>query len=180
LHKISEVLGLPVFCKKEGKFAGTVKDLAFMRNGREFAGILVEPKSGYSLTRRFIKKESVLKFESETIVIDTAESIQNLRKSEFENRYSDSVSIRGLKVFSRNGQELGFVEDFLFDPSTGYMEGIELSDGLVQDILRGRNTLPLLGNVEFAEESIFVGKEAIEEMTTSGKGLLKRIEGRNN
>ncbi|MDD4494185.1 MAG: PRC-barrel domain-containing protein, partial [Eubacteriales bacterium] len=143
-------------------------------------GILIEPKSGYSLTRRFVRKENVIKFEGDTITVDTEESITSIRKKEFESRYIGSDAIRGCKVFSRSGQELGFVEDYLFDPSSGLIEGVELSDGIVQDVLKGRNTLPFVGNVEFAEESIIVGREAVEEMTSSGGGLLKRIEGRNS
>ncbi len=179
MQKLSEVLGLPVIAVNEGKSAGTLKDLAFMKNGRELAGILVEPKGGYAISKKFVKKENILNFEKDAVTIESEKNVSSIGRKQFAKSYRDSGSVTGLKVFSRSGQELGFVEDFLFDSSTGLIESVELSDGILQDILEGRQILPLTGNVEFSEELIFVSKEAIEEMTASGGGLRKRIEGRN-
>ena len=179
MHKLSGVLGLPVIALHEGKRAGTLKDLAFTKNGRELEGILVEPKGGYAISKKFVKKEDIISFEKDAVTIESEKKVSGIGRKQFDKSYRDSSSITGLKVFSRSGQELGFVEDFVFDPSTGLIESVELSNGILQDILDGRQILPLTGNVEFSEELIFVSKEAIEEMTASGGGLRKRIEGRN-
>jgi len=40
----------------------------------------------------------------------------------------------------------------LFDLKHGKIDGIEVSDGLLQDIVKGRSVLPLIGKVEFGEE----------------------------
>lgn len=180
MHKLSEVLGLPVITMDEGRLAGTLKDLAFEKNGRELAGILIEPKGGYAIKRKFVRKENIVSFESDAVTVETGGVVSDIGKRQFEASYRDSGSVRGLKVYSRSGRELGFVEDFLFDPATGLIESVELSDGILQDIMEGRQILPLVGNVEFSEELIFVGKEAVEEMTASGGGLKKRFEGRKS
>ena len=54
---------------------------------------------------------------------------------------------------------------------------MEVSDGLLQDIITGRNILPLFGKVEFGEENILVDKEAVEEMLSNGGGLKKKLFG---
>jgi len=59
----------------------------------------------------------------------------------------------------------------LFDLKHGKIDGIEVSDGLLQDIVKGRSVLPLIGKVEFGEENILVDNEAVEEMMETGGGI---------
>ena len=67
------------------------------------------------------------------------------------------------------------ITDITFDSSTGRLESLEVSDGLLQDLVKGRQMLPLFGKVEFGEENVLVEKEAVEEMVNSGGGIKNRL-----
>ena len=88
-------------------------------------------------------------------------------------RIPNKNAICGRRVYTNTGIELGVVEDILFDQATGRLEGIEVSDGILEDIIQGRNILPLFGRVEFAEDNIMVGREVVEEMMRPAVVLSK-------
>jgi uncharacterized protein YrrD len=102
-------------------------------------------------------------------------SIIPAKKAADGEELGEKGGIRGLKIFTRSGEELGEVKDVLFDNRTGMVEGVEVSDGLYQDIVHGRKILPLFGKVEFSEDILFVDREAVEEMTKTGGGIKNKF-----
>ncbi|MCX8129136.1 MAG: PRC-barrel domain-containing protein [Clostridia bacterium] len=175
MERYSEAIGLPVICIENGKRLGIVKDVVFCPKTREVKGFLLESK-GYEIRKKIVLMSDVLNMGRDAVVVGEADCIKNMKKLEGTGVLKDKGEIRGLKVYTRTGRDLGIVKDVLFDHKTGLVEGIEVSDGLLQDIVLGRNILPLFGKVEFGEENIIVDREAAEEMTGTGGGLKNYLE----
>jgi len=176
LERCSGVAGLPVVCMDTVKKLGIVSDIVFDMKSREVKAFLLERK-GYRIGKRAILMEDVLSLGKDALIINDSTCITPLKKLEESEGFKDKGDIRGLKVYSRRGSDLGIVKDILFDCTTGKIEGIEISDGLLQDVMNGRNILPLFGKVEFGEENILVDNEAIEEIMNTGGGIKKKIFG---
>jgi uncharacterized protein YrrD len=176
LEKYSEVVGLPVICADSGKRIGIIKDVIFCPARKEVIGFLLEHK-GLEVNKKLILPENMVHISRDAAVITSSSCITSMKKLEADRTLKDRGVIKGLSIFSKTGEELGVAEDILFDYKTGYIEGIEVSDGLIQDVVQGRRILPLLGKVEFSEENILVDREAIEEMTHSGGGIRHRLFG---
>lgn len=176
MERYSEVVGLPVICVDTGKKAGVVKDMVFCPDTREVKALLLEHK-GVEINGRIIFLKDIANISRDAVVINDASCIARYGKAEDSGQLQGKREIRGLKVYSKSGNELGIVKDVLFDQNTGIIEGVELSDGLLQDIVQGRNILPLLGKVEFGSENILVESEAVEEMTNTGGGIRKKFLG---
>ena len=51
------------------------------------------------------------------------------------------------------------------------IECLEISNGMIADIINGCNVLPLIGKVIFSKDSILVEDQAYEELQVSKKGL---------
>ena len=179
MQKYSEVIGLPVICADSGKKAGVVKDILFYPRQREIGAIIIEKKST-EIKRRAVLPEDILDIGKGAVIIRESLSIRCLKRQEYTERFGKCGNIQGLRIYTRSGEELGTVKDVLFDYRTGIVEGVEVSDGLFQDIYQGRRMLPLFGKVEFAEDNILVDREAIEEMVSNGGGIKARILGNNN
>lgn len=170
LEKYSEVIGLPVICAENGKMAGIIKDIIFCPKTKEVKAFLLE-KRGHELGKKAVLLKDVLSVGRDAVVVNDYTCLNSLKKLIRNNELKDKGEIKGLKVYTKSGEDLGIVKDVLFDYKKGLIEGVEISDGLFQDIVQGRNLLPLFGKVEFGEESVIVDKEAAEEMVETGGGL---------
>ena len=164
LFKYSETVGLPVVCAENGKKAGVIKDIIFNPSDRVVKSFLLDRK-GIEIGKKQVSFKNVLGLGRDALVISDESSLEEY------TRKDKSGDIIGLRVFERSGNEVGTVADVDFDIGTGRVESIELSDGLFQDLVQGRNIMPLLGKVEFGEENIIVEKEAVEEMVNNGRGI---------
>lgn len=161
-------------CVNNGSKAGIIKDIIFSPENREVKAFLLEHK-GLELKKKVLKLKNILSLGDDAVIIDNPGCVEALGKASYKSEFKDEGSILGLRIFTKGGQELGTVKDVIFDWQTGRIEGFEVSDGLFQDILQGRNLLPLFGKVEFGQENVLVEKEAVEEMENIGGGLKNKL-----
>ena len=143
----------------------------------EFAGVIFGREDlRYGKSRG---QERYIEHDKQVIVRDSkcARKISEVCNGDAVDDISISpANLKGLRVFTRKGSEVGYIEDVLFDYRTGRIECLELSDGFLQDFIDGRKLMPLIGKVEFAEEHLLVSREAVEEMKESGGGIRKYFE----
>lgn len=173
LHRYSEVLNLPVICANNGKMAGIVKDVLFSTETREVKALLLEHK-GMEISKRLVLLKEILSL-GDAVVIDSGACVTKAGRTAYSEAYGKNGRIIGLRIFSREGEDLGVVRDVIFDWVTGKVESVEVSDGIFQDVVRGRSLLPLFGRVEFSEENVLVDREAVEEMVNTGGGIKNRL-----
>jgi uncharacterized protein YrrD len=175
LERYSEVLGLPVICVEDGKKVGVVKNIIFCPKRKKLLAFLLECKS-YELNKKVVLAEDVIKLGKDAVIIKDLSSLKALRKAKNTDEFTEKGEVIGLRVYSKAGDDMGVVKDVIFDYKSCTIDGVEISDGLLQDIVKGRSVLPLLGKVEFGESIILVDKEAVEEMMETGGGLKNIID----
>lgn len=174
LHKYSEVLNLPVICADSGKKEGIVKDILFSLKSRTVKAFLLN-HSGISLNKRVVLVSELLSLGGGAAIINSSSCVSDLNRADYTETIPDEGALLGLKVYSKDGGELGIVKDVIFDYKTGKIEGFEISDGLIRDVMQGRKLLPLFGKVELGEEYAIVDREAVEEMQDTGGGLNNKL-----
>jgi|LSQX01.1.fsa_nt_gb uncharacterized protein YrrD len=174
LHRYSEVLNLPVICADSGKKAGVVKDILFSLKCRKMTALLLESK-GFMPGRRAVLRSDLLRLGDNAVLIENAGCVSNINRKAYKENFEDEVRPLGLRVYSKDGGELGIVKDVIFDIQSGKIKGFEMSDGVLQDIIQGRRFLPLFGRVEFSEELAIVENEAVDEMEETGGGIRNRL-----
>lgn len=179
MEKHSEVIGLPVICVDSGSKIGTIAEVIFCPKIRQVNGIILERK-GFEHLRKVILLKDILDFGSNAVIVKNSDSVRHMGKKEFTGKFKQKGDMLGLKVYTKSGDDLGVVKDVLFDCKTGDIEGVEVSDGLMQDLVKGRNILPLFGRVEIGEENILVDRESTEEIVNTGGGIKRRLLGENN
>lgn len=160
---------MPLVCMENGKKIGSIKDIVFDFKTGEVKGLLVENNSFFSSTG-IIGLDGVMSIGKDSIIVKGQRDHE--RSKDDLSKGKDTLTDK--KVCSRKGEEIGIIKDFLFDMETGTIEGFELSDGFVEDLMKGRRLLPLLGKVEYGNDSVIVGSEAIEEIVDTGGGVAKK------
>jgi len=174
MQKYSEVVGLPVLLGNTGKKVGSVEDVFFSRKDRKVTALLLK-RNAYEVNKKLVLIRDVQSFGRNAVIVKSSSSVIPVKKAASQEQLGEKGGIRGFKIFTAAGEELGEVKDVLFDNRTGTVEGVEVSDGLYQDIMHGRKILPLFGKVEFSEDILFVDREAVEEMTETGGGIKNKF-----
>lgn len=175
IRKYSDVIGLPVICAKDGMKVGILKDVVFCRCNKGVLGFILE-KDSHSLKGNVVLLQDVLSLGNDALIIDDTDSLLEYRKLKKTPEMMERIQLRGFKIYTQSGEDIGIVQDILFDYETGKVEGVQVSDGLVQDLLKGRSILPFVGKIEIGNENILIDNEAVEEMMTTGGGLMNRLE----
>lgn len=175
LHRYSEVLNLPVLCADSGKRAGIVKNIIFSLESKEVKALLLEHK-GLSMNKRVVFLGELLSLGGDAAIVNSSGCVAEMDRIAYSEAFRDDGSLLGLKVYSRDGGELGVVKDVIFDYRTGKIECFEISDGLFQDVMQGRKLLPLFGKVELGDEFAIVESEAVEEMEETGGGIRNKLQ----
>jgi uncharacterized protein YrrD len=166
-----------VVCATDCKRVGLIKDIVFCPKEKKMVAFLVERK-GYEILKKVVFIKDVLSLGKDALIINDLNDVKDLRKVQDSPEFKEKGDILGLRIYTRSGEEIGVAKDVLLDFTHGKIDGIEVSDGLIQDILKGRNILPLIGKVEFGEENILVDSESVEEMMETGGGIKNIIEGK--
>ena len=173
MNKYSEVVGLPVICSDNGKLIGIIRNIIFNLDTRTVEAFVLE-KTGLVNSRKVLYLKDVVRLGKDAVIIENDNCTISWKEAKSLVLRNENT-LAGFRVFSRSGKEMGIVKDVLFDYKTGLIEGVELSDSLFNDLMNGRNILPLFGKVEFGEDIILVDNEAVEEMTNTGGGIRNKF-----
>jgi len=73
-----------------------------------------------------------------------------------QRRFSSYQDILGKLVQSLRGEPLGIIRDILFDTNTGIIKAYELSEGYLDDFLKGRHIVELEHGHTFTENNAVI------------------------
>lgn len=162
--KASEILGRAAVTREGGQKAGKVKDLVIDPTGRQVLGFvlaegvfkktMVAPWAGLQT----IGPDNVI-FSAESAVVKTGAAPEI--KSVLEGKFK----VKGRKLQTTAGKDLGEIDDLQFDERTGAVLGYLVSGGF----FAGHQFLPTPLAMEFGEDVVFVAPE-IEATLQKGKG----------
>jgi uncharacterized protein YrrD len=157
--KASEILGRPLVVREGGQAVGKVKDLVVDDSGKRVLGFVVS--EGLFKTTKVALYASIQTIGPDSVIIGTADGlVKAVDAPDIKSVMDKGQKIRGIKVHTTGGKDLGEVDDFEFDDSTGAVLGYELSGGLFADVFGGRSFLPTPASLELGKDVAFVGPEA--------------------
>lgn len=162
----NKIIGLPLITRKSKKICGEVNDL------------IVDPKSGKVLgivaldylnskKQAFIPIETIASFKKDKVEIEKENVLKPIEKIENSIKIllGQKIKIKGNKVITQSGSNLGEVSDFEINTIQNKLEKIHVSGGIIKDLIQGELIIP-------ATKIISINKEAI----TVQDGLTKEKE----
>lgn len=173
--KAGEVVGRPVIVREGGRQVGKVKDVIVDQAGKQVLGFIIS--EGLLKSTKVASWGALQALGPDSVILNAAGSVVKAAQApEIKGVLDKGLSIRGLRLQTTEGKELGKVEDFQFDERTGEVEGYELSGGILADAFEGRAFLPTPPSIELGKDVAFVGPEAEATVHQSGgiKGAFKR------
>jgi uncharacterized protein YrrD len=177
MAKASEVIGRPVVSREGGKELGKIKDLVVDPPGRQVIGFVVS--EGMLRSTKVALWSAMQVLGPDSVVLSSAASVvKAIDVPEIRRALDQESTIRGLRLQTTEGKQLGKVEDFQFDRQTGAVQGFELSGGRFSDAYEGRSFLPMPPSIELGKDVGFVEPEFEATIQRSGgmKRAFKRTE----
>ncbi len=157
------ILGLPVICERTGKKIGLAEDVQCDPVDRKIEGIIVV-STGYR-TKTFLVDFKDIVSIGEVIVVAGYDCAKEINKKDLDG-------IVGRTVIGDDGQELGMVSNIIFNTDGGHIEGYELSKGVLDDLVVGRNILT--GNFKpyLYEDAIVIPGGYSYDLKSNNRGII--------
>ncbi|MGD6818209.1 PRC-barrel domain-containing protein [Metabacillus sp. 113a] len=145
--------GLPVFDARNAACIGKVTDLVISAAGR-VSGLVMDGK-GLFKKDRFIPLSCISSVGEDGVMVGNPELLQPLAAAKEDYRFQGHGNLLNKTVYSKNGVQLGLLEDVYFSEQLGTIVAYELTDGFFADLTEGRKKVNPLS------EELTISKDAI-------------------
>lgn len=148
-----DICGLPVIHAANGRELGKVRELLLDEYGRSVVAFLVEG-SGWLPQRRLFSFRDIVGLGNDAVMVSRDGKPPAGEPPLYDERPTSRVL--GMRVISADGNEIGIVEDILFEEETGRVTGWRLSTGLIDDILAGRKVMSIPLQMSIGEDVLLI------------------------
>jgi uncharacterized protein YrrD len=164
--KASDAIGRHVTARRGGREVGKVEDLIVDPSGREVMGIVL---SEHRLKDpRVVPWSAVQAFGPDSVVINGPGSVVKVSEEpDIKAVLDQKTYIKGLKLLTTRGKELGKINDFSFDETTGAITGYELRSRLFSDSIEGNPFLPAPEWIGLGKDVAVVAPESVATIQAS-------------
>lgn len=155
MQKASEIIGRAVVVREGAEEAGKIRDLVVDPSGRQVLGFVVG--EGLFKSTKVAPWMGVQAIGPDSVILAAPTSIVKAGEApDIKAVLDKDLNIRGLRLQTTEGKDLGKIDDFQFDEKTGAVIGYELSGGVF-----GKNSfMPTPMTLELGKDLAFVGPEA--------------------
>ncbi len=158
MRTFSLLKGMPIFEVKTGSKIGEVCDLAISNNGK-VEGLLVKKGAVWKKTH-IIYIQNISSFGSDGVMIEDRKLLEPLHEKwdsytfEGSGGVSKGPLLVGKTMMTKEGEQLGLLEDVYFLEEVGTIVGYKCSDGFFSDIMEGKRVVK-------TDKPPTIGKDAI-------------------
>lgn len=162
VFRLGEVIGKTVVSVTSGAKLGTISD-ALLQPGGE--GVIALVLGGGLLAKEHVLPlTDVQTFGTDTVLARTDEHLMSAREwRQSEVSAVRSSAVRGRRVVTASGREIGHVSDFVVDEKSGAFGGIEVESHSLAGLRTERRTIPATATPRVGPDAIVVADSALDE-----------------
>lgn len=176
MRKSKKFIGMPVISLAEGQQIGVVKGLVVDPNQQKVAALLIDQK-GWFRDQKFAPYAKVRSVGNDAITLDQSSVVEKgTSLPEILSLYKERLSIIGCRVLAENGSQLGQVEEFYVEGSSGNIVGLELSGNLINSMIKGKSFLDISFITTLGKELVVTSNDALDSMVKIDGGLQETVK----
>ncbi len=165
------LIGKPVVAYDSGEKFKTIVDLIFDQENNLLLGFLVD-EGGWFGNALVLPLSRVQAIGSDAVIVASRDDV--ISASEVPSIQSilerDNI-LKGTKIMTVDGRDLGTMSDLYFDDISGAIEGYEVSGGIFADAYSGRSFVPAPQTLKIGEDVAFVPSETADLMEEQTGGI---------
>ncbi len=171
MFKGNDVIGKPVITYSDGEIIEKIHDIVFSaESGRVLAFVVSE--GGLFASARVLPFEGAKSIGPDAVTVESESSVITVEQNqEIEKLLETDYVVRGLRVMTEEGKDLGKILDLYFHEDTGVIQGYEVSGGMFADAISGRSFLPAPQTIKIGKDVVFVPNDTIQLMEEQVGGL---------
>ena len=181
MYKGREIIGKPIISYDAGERFDVIEDLIFDQDSNQLLGFLVQESNWFSRSR-ILQLKDVQTIGVDAVITASKATIEKANKIPAISRILEHKNtLKGTRILTMNGRDLGVIVDLYFDAQTGNVEGYEVSGGLFADTYSGRSFVPALQTLKIGRDFAFVPTQTaqlMEEQVGGIKGAMQTVSGR--
>jgi len=155
--KLQDMIGLAVFEVEEGQEIGTIVD-CIVDSNLNITGIELESKSFFNSHVKIVAWKDIIAYGEDAVMIASKESIDKTDSDNIPHTFLQGKNkLKDLQVVTTTGIIIGRISDVYFDQKMGNtIVALEISDGMVTDLIEGRKWLPCSEDMSIGENALLV------------------------
>jgi uncharacterized protein YrrD len=171
-----DVLDKPVVSYDTGERFNKVKDLVFDQHNNQLLGLLLE-EAGWFKGAQVILLKNIQAVGPDAVIVPSKGSIVSAKEiTVIEQILEHNNILKGTRIMTTDGRDLGTMIDLYFDERTGSVEGYEVSGGLFADAYSGRSFVPAIQTLKIGEDVAFVPSQTAEYMEEQVGGIKGAVQ----
>ncbi|MBZ4688038.1 MAG: PRC-barrel domain protein [Clostridiales bacterium] len=152
LIRAGELLNKRIVSYETGNDCGEVKDIAISLKSNKVIGLYYQNSGILKKEVKFLALNNILNFEHQNITVK-----EKLTSFETANTETEKFTLyRKKKIISKAGKELGILEDIAFIVPNGEIKYLDVSDGIICDIINGRKHIAFGDLIVVGEDFLVV------------------------
>lgn len=168
----NKTIGLPILVIKDGKEVGSVREFVVDFDNGLILGLLLS--AGILERNRVIKIRDVKEFGKDSIMIEDEKVIMPLRMiGVFRDLLKKKIKIKGNRVVTESGEELGEVKNYEVDDISYKISKIFVSEGVLKDLFKGELIVRADNIVSIGKDAIIVRDNVVKE---KDEAVVSKIE----
>ncbi|OYD91379.1 hypothetical protein CDG77_15710 [Nostoc sp. 'Peltigera membranacea cyanobiont' 213] len=176
MRKGSDVIDQVVVTSDNGKKIERIIDLIFDQKNNQILGFLVEEK-GLFRNAKVIPLEEVQAIGLDAIVVNSKESVVKVhRVPAIKEILHQNLVLKGTRILTTEGLNLGVLVDLFFDEHSGLVEGYEVSGGVFADAYSGRSFVPAPETLTIGYDVAFVPPQTAQMMQEQIGGIRGAVQ----
>lgn len=172
--KSKQIAGLGIVELEHGKIIGKVNSTIFSPGVKKIHGFCVD-------CGKWVKKQKILipgdilSIGRDSVMVKYDDALRDYSDyPDFSEVMNERNRVFGLIVMTNSGEELGYIEDIILDEKWYTIEGYVLTDGIVEDVLRGKSIIPFEEEMIFGEDTVIINNNC-RNVILKNDIYLKRV-----
>lgn len=174
--KGSDTIGLPVVTFDTGEEIEKITDVVFNHESCQVVGFLTD-EGGWFSGARVIPFDSVQTIGPDAVVVPSKRAVSDSSEiPEIDRILKGENVLKGTRIMTTDGRDLGSMKELYFDEATGRVEGFGVSGGIFADAYQGRSFVPAPETISIGEDVAFVPPETADLMKEQAGGIKGAAE----
>lgn len=164
--KYSEIQGMPVVSVQGADELGHVDDL-YLDLGQSRILALRVNLSGLFSGHRALQWKDIQSIGQNAVTVASSSVLQQARDLPALENAVGWQSVRGMKVMTEGGDEVGTVSDLDLDPATGHIESYLLQEGFLDRLQHKERLIPSSAVVSTSSHMLVVNSQALTNIPSA-------------
>ncbi|MFZ5943342.1 MAG: PRC-barrel domain-containing protein [Bacillota bacterium] len=151
-RKASDFVNMPIIDLTSGSQLAKAKNVVLNAENDALSGFICE-------NHKFLPRNKVKNLGKDAIIVE--ENISSLLekiKIPLNPPLFLPEYLIGTPIVTQEGRSIGIVGDILINGDTGQIEGYEVSDGLLKDLVSGRSIISIPQVITYGEDAVVISE----------------------